>query len=302
MSYQFRPADADIETALRRLADEQFERALAAATGDGPLPGRVHEMRKSVKKLRGLIRLLRPAFKGFKTENDALREAARGLTSLREADVNLRVLDRLLPEAEVSTAAATSLRNAVGGVPAETPGTTHAAEALNTFGTRMTALRARAETWRVRGDGFDALAGGLETTWTQARERMGPALADPTAVAVHEWRKRVKDHWYQARLLAPIWPEAMAPHVATADRLGEALGDHHDLAVLIDILTPMKGKAAKAVLTIARTHQETLIAEARSDASRLFADSAPCLVGRWRCWWQVWRGIERRQSGRDQLV
>lgn len=289
MSYQFHANDADIETALRRIADEQFDGALGAAMGDGPLPARVHEMRKSVKKLRGLIRLVRPAFKGFKTENDALRAAARGLTSLREADVNLGVLNRLLPEADLSPADAKSLRDAIAGVPAETQTATPAAEALATFGSRMSALRARAETWRVRKEGFDALAGGLATTWTQARQCMCPALTDPTTEAVHEWRKRVKDHWYQARLLSPIWPEAMAPHITTADRLGEALGDHHDLAVLIDLLTEMNGKGAKTVVILARKHQDALMDTARTDAQRLFADSADCLVGRWRQWWRVWR-------------
>lgn len=292
MSYRFDPSDPDVEKALHRIADEQFAGALRAVESDGPMPPRVHEMRKSVKKLRGLLRLVRPAFKRFKAENTALRDAARGLTVLREADVNLRTLDRLLPETDLAPASATALRAAVAGAHAAHPDAASPSGALAIFGRRMIALRARAQTWHLKADGFGTLAGGLEKTWTQARARMAPALADPSVEAVHEWRKRVKDHWYQARLLSPIWSEAMAAHVAAADRLGEALGDHHDLAVLIDALAHLNPEVAEPVIVVARKHQDALMERARIDARRLFADSAACLVGRWQTWWQVWRDRE----------
>lgn len=289
MGYSFDLRDRSVEKGLRRIADEQFKTALDAVAADGPLPPRVHEMRKSVKKLRGLLRLVRPGFDGFRRENDALREAARGLTALREADVNLATLDRLLPGADLVPEAAAALREAVARPPVASSPAPPAAEALALFGDRMQALRARAKSWRITGDGFDALAAGLEKTWAEARKRMEPALADPTDEAVHQWRKRVKDHWYQARLLAPIWPEAMEPHIATADRLGEALGDHHDLAVLAGVLKGLNTRPAKSVAALARKRQKVLIRAAGVYARRLFADSAPCLTDRWRQWWQVWR-------------
>lgn len=290
MGYFFELSDRDVEKGLRRIAGEQFAGALKALADSGPLPPRIHEMRKSVKKLRALIRLVRPAFKTFKPENAALREAARGLTALREAEVNLKTLERLLPAADLATKDAAALRDAVARFPSEIHAAPPAAEALAAFGARMEALRARAAGWRLADEGFDALAGGLDRTWTEARQRMAPALADPTAEAVHQWRKRVKDHWYHARLMAPIWPEAMAPQIAAADRLGEELGDHHDLAVLVDVLAPLKSRPAKTLAALARKRQKVLIRAARADACRLFADSAPCLTDRWRQWWQVWRG------------
>lgn len=289
MSYCFKTSDRDVCAGLRRIAEAQFKTALKAASADGPLPPRVHEMRKAVKKLRGLIRLVRPGFDGFKRQNEALRDAARGLGALREADVNLATLDRLLPRADLAPKAAQDLRAALAHPAAAGAARPPAAEALALFHDRMSALRQGVKSWRLQADGFDALAGGLEKTWTQARQRMEPALADPAAEAIHDWRKRVKDHWYQARLLAPIWPEAMAPHVAAADRLGETLGDHHDLAVLTGILASLKTKPARTVAALARKEQKTLLLAARIDARRLFADSAPCLTDRWRQWWRVWR-------------
>lgn len=285
MAYQFARTDRSIEKALYRIAREQIDAALAAARADGPLAPRIHEMRKSVKKLRGLIRLVRPGFADFAAENAALRNAAGGLSASREAAVNVTTLNILLPYVKHTTDFAENLRAALAGPQAEPTGET----TLTDFADAITALRQRAKSWTLANDGFDALSDGLELTWKRARHDMAIALKTPTTEVVHDWRKRVKDHWYQARLLSPIWPEAMAPHVETADRLGETLGDHHDLAVLISALEARKIKGIKPILTAACKRQSALITAARTDAGRLFADSAPCLVARWGAWWRLWR-------------
>ncbi|MBC7158217.1 MAG: CHAD domain-containing protein, partial [Rhodobacteraceae bacterium] len=95
MGFEFTRSDRTVRAALRRIADEQAAAALKAAGGDGPLEPRVHAMRKSVKKMRGLIRLVRPAFDAFADENAALRDAARHLAPLREQDVLARTLAHL---------------------------------------------------------------------------------------------------------------------------------------------------------------------------------------------------------------
>lgn len=287
MGYQFSQTDPSAQKALRRIAREQIDTALAAVRADGPTGPRIHQMRKSVKKLRGLIRLVRPGFSDFAPENAALRDAARGLSARREAAVNLATLNKLLPEANVSADLADTLRAALSAP--EPADTSASADALTGFADAMTALRGRSKDWKLDADGFDAVSGGLEQTWKRARHEMAAALDTPTTEAVHEWRKRVKDHWYHARLLSPIWPEAMAPHVETADRLGEALGDHHDLAVLVTALESRGIRGIKPILAAARKRQSALIAAARTDSGRLFADSAPCLVARWGAWWRIWR-------------
>jgi CHAD domain-containing protein len=61
---------------------------------------------------------------------------------------------------------------------------------------------------------------------------LGAARAEPTTDALHEWRKRVKDHHFHLRLLRELWPPVVKPVEAQAGRLGELLGAEHDLAVL----------------------------------------------------------------------
>lgn len=290
MAYRISQRDGTAAKAVRRIAREQVDAARAAVAHDRPLGPRVHAMRKSVKKLRGLIRLVRPGFDDFASENAALRDAARLLAPLREASVARQTLDALLPGTGLSRADADALRAVLdpGGPAADPVGP------LAEFDARMAALRKRLRGWSVRGAGFSAFEGGLDRTLRSVRKDLDAALTGAEAEALHDWRKRVKDHWYQARILAPIWPEAMAAHAAAADRLGEALGDHHDLEDLVARLSarapgPGGTNPAEPVIAAARTRQAALLAEASALGRRLFTERPACLTGRWRGWWAVWQ-------------
>jgi hypothetical protein len=69
IAYRIEKADHDVVDALRRIALEEVEGAVASAEGAGDLAGRIHDIRKRMKKLRGLIRLVRPVFPDYRVEN-----------------------------------------------------------------------------------------------------------------------------------------------------------------------------------------------------------------------------------------
>ena len=53
--------------------------------------------------------------------------------------------------------------------------------------------------------------------WVYSNEiAMDAAAKDPTADNFHEWRKRVKDHWYHSRLLWPVWQKPMKAFTSDA--------------------------------------------------------------------------------------
>ncbi|NAZ37491.1 CHAD domain-containing protein [Rubellimicrobium sp. CFH 75288] len=288
MPFAFLPEDTDVEAALRRIAREQATEALVRAReggGEG-MESRVHGMRKAVKKLRGLLRLVRPVMQGWRAENEALRDAGRGLSSLRDAAVLLGTAGRLAegmeePRREALLAPLRAEAEAQGAAAPE--------GALPAFAEAMEALLDRLEDWRLRASGWEALEPGLAATWEGARATLRAAEAAPDeAEALHEWRKRVKDHWYQARLLAPIWPEMMEPHVAAADALGETLGEVNDLAVLAERLAALDvaPDLAEEALTRAAALRAERLALAFPLGRRLFAGRSEHLLARWRVWWE----------------
>ncbi len=286
MPYCIIPDDHTITAFARRIAAEQIDGALRGLSrGDRDLAPRIHEARKAVKKLRGLIRLLRPSFAAYRMENDALRAAGHAIATLRDAQVMLITYDAM---ARVAGVADPVLRQSLAAriTRAETPEIL--AAAVQDFSARMAAIRDRSQQWKVKGAGFDALEGGLERTFAAARiAQRAAARAPDDPEAVHTWRKRVKDHWYQVRLLCPIWPDMMQPIVTAADTLGEVLGDHNDLSTLIAALPP--GPNTAAIVQAAQARQTALRATAHPLSRRLFAGPPDATLARWHIWWDVWQ-------------
>lgn len=278
MAFCFSAGRRSISKSLRSLALNRLDASLSLLDGDDlPAPETIHELRKNIKKLRGLLRLYRGSFPGFAAENLALRDAGRLLSPLREGSVLLATFDSLDcpdPDLRARLAATVAVHDA------------NAPEALAAYRRAIGAVRDRVAHWRCKGKGFDAIAPGLARTWTDARQGMHRALAHPRGEALHDWRKRVKDHGYHAHLLEPVWPQMMGAHAAVADRLGDILGEARDLALLAEAVETLGGGA---VLAPAREAEERHLAEARMVARRLFAEPADALVDRWQRWWTIWR-------------
>jgi CHAD domain-containing protein len=84
----------------------------------------------------------------------------------------------------------------------------------------------------------------LQETCRQARAAFRDAAADPSVAKLHERRKQRKYLRYQFEVLRPLWPEWIEELASQADRMGDMLGDDHDLAVLRQMLTRDPGPAA----------------------------------------------------------
>jgi CHAD domain-containing protein len=290
MAFEFERTDRTVQAGVRRIVAEEIEAALAALDDEGrPLPERIHAARKAVKKLRGLIRLVRPGFPAYATENAALRKAGRRLSGLRESEVARATLATLaegagLSQAEMANIAAPLLdRRAAEHEALE--------QALDEFVAAMEAIRGRATKWRIKGKEFGAVERGLADTWSKARRALKRAAQRGRDEDLHDWRKRAKDHWYQTRLLFPIWQEAMAPHLAAADRLGVALGDYNDLSQIIRDLAEGDGNdGARARLVEEAVRRRAALREETIPLGRrLFAGPSEALIRRWRAWWKIWR-------------
>lgn len=291
LTFAFRPDDRSSEKAARRIAGELLETSrLILADASLPRAKLVHELRKNVKKTRAVLRLVRPAFRDFEQQNASLREAARLIAPLRDADALALTFDRATARTDLPLAQITALRDRLAPPSGEE---IRPEERLEAHRQALAAVEAGIPDWNIRHKGFDSFTGGLERSWDACRRTMRKARDKADADALHLFRKKVKDHWYHARLLSPIWPDMMAAHVTACDRLGKALGQARDLAILVDALgrESFSGDdAATAVASAAREEEEKLLAKSWRSGARLFAEPSPALARRWRSWWDIWRG------------
>lgn len=288
MAYRFLPADASVEEAIRRIAASQLDRALEALSGtERDAPATIHGVRKSVKKLRGLIRLARPGFRDYDTENAALRDVGQSLAHLRDSDVMRQTLADLADGTDAFPAMAAAL--AAHASATRDPEATH--RATSAARDSLSAIAARVPRWRIRGRDFDTPARALARSHARAQAAMAALSDPPTAEQLHNWRKRAKDVQYQLQLIEPFWPAAIGLRMREMDRFTEMLGLCNDLSVLLEraAATPLPPDEAMHLSTRAHLRQAQILAKARPLGARLLAGNARAMAHLWTELWWVWR-------------
>lgn len=304
MSYRLH-VDETIDEGIRRVVREEIGSAesMLAKRGGAREEG-VHEARKSFKKIRAVLRLVRPVLGDtYKTENAWYRDAARELSDLRDAQALLESFDQLqrtfsdqlkpdgfgrIRDALIEN------RDAVANADGER------ARHVKSVRSRLGQARDRVQSWPDLGDRFATVGGGLVTTYRRGRKAQARAYACASDEHFHDWRKRVKYHWYHVRLLQDIWPEVMKGYRAALKELSTLLGDDHDLAVMRQTVAefPDDLRASPeylAFLALLDRRQTELRSQARSLGARIYSDKPSALEARMKAIWSAWR-TERRAA------
>jgi len=217
---------------LQRIVRAELSASLAALGGAEADEEAIHEARKGVKKVRAVLRLLRaPLGSHYAEENAHLRAVRHTLAPIRDADVALDTLRglharyRVALPASVVRAAERALRDRKRTVDARTaPIVEHARSVLTHSTTSAPKSVRRAATFKTTRTG--AVHG-----YRRAQESMQSLTVDSTATAFHQWRKRVKNHFYHVQLFERLHRGARR-RAKTLGRLEAWLGEEHDLALL----------------------------------------------------------------------
>jgi len=100
--------------------------------------------------------------------------------------------------------------------------------------------------------GWKVIGPGIRRSYRAGRRACQLARATGSPEDFHEWRKSAKDLLYQVRFLGGIWPEQMKALEAELDRLGDCLGDAHDLTVLAgpETIKQMAGQPEEEIETL----------------------------------------------------
>lgn len=282
----------DMAERVRAVALSQVDGALKRLAEVGDFDVTVHQLRKATKKVRALLRLVRPGFKAYAAENAAFRQIAAGLSSARDASVLVSTLDDLVAEGQGHLTA--PVRPAVVELQARLR--TRAdnlrqqmdeGALLSLARERFTEARARIEHWRFVDDGTGIVLPGFERSYAQFRRRLDTLDPGADAETVHDWRKAAKAHWYHIRLFTPAAPDLLGPRAAALDRLGEALGDHHNLAMLAEqVETATLGDEAThaALSRLIAARQHVLLTDALRLGAQLAAEKPAALGKRLRAY------------------
>jgi CHAD domain-containing protein len=240
MSYRIEIGES-LAAAFGRIAAEEMDLALAELRR--PDRGEaVHNARKSLKRLRALLRSLRVAFpkKLFRAENRRIAAAGRKISPMRDVHVQLRALGKLKA---ASSPAGEQVRRQL-------------LRQQSSFVRRIPALRKPVRAmldvsrqslaaWPLRKATAEDLAAGLKRIYKQGRAAFKIARASPTPGHLHEWRKKAKSLGYGLELIKGLGPAKLAGMIRGSDALTQALGDNHDLFLVLRSLR-LEHRAAPA--------------------------------------------------------
>lgn len=242
MAYEIRPSRA-LDAEFRKAAFAQIDRALNDLRQEGVDPHEaVHEARKRFKKLRGLLRLLRPADERlYGGLNAAFRDGARGLSGVRDKAALIEAIDDLVEvyEDKLRVRSLEAVRKKL--VAERDAAATDEGALASSRQSAIQALelaRSKVEAFQIGGGRHDAkkagrlLARGAGKTYARAHAALERAEKTRKAEDLHELRKRIKYHWMHLRLLAPAWPDAFKASIDVAKAVADDLGRDHDYAVM----------------------------------------------------------------------
>lgn len=274
--------------AVKRVCRGHVKKALHCLRKAGRTPA-VHEVRKEIKKSRAVLRLVREHDQDRVNRKVArtLRQAAHRLDGPRDAKVMLEELKKL------AGARAPRLLQVHDAL------LKHSRQQKQQFYRRGSLAAARlllrkagkgARKLRVEASGWAAVEPGLKKTYDRGRMIFKLAGRQPSPEHFHNWRKQVKYLWYHLQMLCPDWPADTRRLTATLGRLGDQLGEDHDLYMLGQFVEQQASRAEARVLNdlIAR-RQTRLRAEALKLAQPVFAETPADLCRRLKRQWEAWR-------------
>jgi CHAD domain-containing protein len=283
----------DISSEIRRIVLKQLDIAASELTsiGDPESDEAIHDARRRIKKIRAVIRLVRPVLDNTYSAIDAdLGDVSRLLAPVADGQGVIDTLNELarryrkiLPRRTV-----TSIRFDLLDREKRIDAQAEADHVLQRAKTTLRAERTRVKRWHLSADGFPAIQRGLKTSVRHARDAMIAAWIHPTAIHYHVWRRRVKDHWFHVRLLEARCGQRLISYQRRLEALDGVLGEYHNLILLREVLvshTSLSRDDTAQCLRVVARYQRTLRRHAQLLGARIYGEKPGRFVRRVKRLW-----------------
>jgi len=277
MAYRFHKNEA-VPHAIKRVFAEEIAWAVGRLQHAKNRTEAVHEARKSIKKIRALLGLIRSRLgSSYKTEDRFFRDAGRQLSALRDTAVMLEVFGALAEKhAGTDAGALSEIKGNLERSHRETPPEKQVRSQLVRL---FSEARPKADSWPLDDLSLDALMPDLIAVYRRGRKTLKRAHKIDNGVALHDFRKAVKQHWYHMRLLEGVWGVDLKKRTADLRELETCLGEANNLRVLreriaADVETSRDRHQIREFVALIEEESRDLRKRALEAGQRLYADKA----------------------------
>jgi CHAD domain-containing protein len=297
MSYELR-ADETLGDGVRRIVCRQIENAIGASKAKQNGTGSpVHETRKHLKKARSALRLVRGEIDrdAWKREDRCLGKVGRLISDVRDAEVRLQTVRQLREFArgkkrsfeETEELLAFELDSFLAAF-SEWP-----KEAEKRLGEILERIR----DWPLDKLACDRLRKNVQRTYKGGRQALARAIRKTNAETLHTFRKREKELWYQLRLLRPLAPAVFKELNDELKRIGEYLGQVHDLAFVgqrLSSIGPARQQGHRILNALIESRTQELQCTTIALGERFYAERPRKFAGRIARYFSEWETAKTR--------
>jgi CHAD domain-containing protein len=301
VAYRLRK-DESVSEGLRRVVTRELRTAAKELKAAGPSEEAIHEARKSIKKVRAVLELMRPDQMGTQLDRKLLRRAGHLLSPLRDADALFDSADTFCDQrrAKLSAQTCSAIRDVLKQHKQRLCTTATLEQAGRRAAKTLDRLRWSAEDWAWKRVGFPAFSRAVQRIYKKARRDMARAQVSKSARDFHQWRKRVKTLWYALRLVEARVGRRRS--LADLERLEAFLGEDHDLLTLrthLDGSGRLRTSERARVGELLDERHAELRRKALSLGERVFKTTPKTFVREFR---QQWRNQPKESPRRARQV
>jgi CHAD domain-containing protein len=301
MAFRLRPHES-VKRGLRRLMKKELQSSRDELLKTiPPSDEAIHEARKSIKKVRAILDLIRADDgQGLGGTRKRLREISHTLSRLRDADAMVETLDAITKNnrAVISEPALTRIHRRLAARKRIALETAHGDGAWKTIERDCRKLQKIVGHARSTHRRFGALAPGIRDAYRGGRKAMARARTGGRAADFHEWRKHIKTLWYQLRLLEGC-SAAVGKDVASLHRVETYLGDDHNVVVLCETLSAdLAGHELEPFRRAAARYQRQLRRKAFASATRTYGRTTVVFMDGIQAAWKEFQRHDRRHRTR----
>ena len=287
-----------VKESVNRILLEQIDYILKyCKTDQKDVHRAIHEIRKSIKRIRAVLRLIREeiGYSSYYRENVFYREMNRSVSDIRSYNVLVLSLEKLQSDLSKTIPAETfeplivSIRELREKILSRM---FYADRILHDLSRNLLEAKKRIPTLSLENESFEVFAGGMRRMYRQSRNYLSKAQENPDTHHLHDMRKRMKYLWYHLEILNPIYPASLKVHADSLENITENLGVHHDMELLSEFLhnsdTKLEPRIIETLLDACEFKKSALLSNIWIKAGVAFSEEPGALIDRMGEYWKIY--------------
>jgi len=290
------PDELSLKDGVQQAIDEEQRQILSVIASESDVHAKIHEVRKSLKKLRAVVRLVRKSTDRYQEENIFYRDLGREISFLRDKTAHLEALHRLKDKYQDSLYIRTFSRFRKRLEGERQRAMNKAWKNHDPLSFIQKEIQTHQQTFKpFQVNTIDEIIPGLRKVYKRGRKGLERVNKSPTTENFHEWRKRTKYLRYQMEMLMAAFPHIISAFEESLHDLSDFLGNDHDMALLHERAfdyheSGFSGENEYQLLCALMAHERTTLQRsAVTLGQKLYLDDPDQFVRRIEKFWEIER-------------